>query len=170
MTAGRIESAEALATLMQRIGFALWQLQELETAVATYVVVRLKAHRGMGAEQAARLEAAAERRTFGALRRDLADSGVLGATILTALDALLAERNWLVHRSRRGSRAVLAQPAVYQELSGRLDRIADDALSCLKTVAAEVESYVTSVGVDRDLIDREANRLIEQWGLFEPAE
>jgi hypothetical protein len=69
--ADRPGSSERLALLMQRVGFAVWQLQELETTVATYVVVRIRAHRGMGVAPGELLMKKAEGRTLGSLLTEL---------------------------------------------------------------------------------------------------
>jgi hypothetical protein len=62
---------ERLAVLMQSVGFAVWQLQELETSVATYLVIRVHAHRGIGTVPGEQLIKKAEgRRPYAWFARD----------------------------------------------------------------------------------------------------
>jgi uncharacterized protein YutE (UPF0331/DUF86 family) len=97
--ATQLEVSKQLASLMQSVGFALWQLQELETTVATYLVMRVHAHCGIGKAQGGSLLKQAEGRTLGALLKDLAKSGVIDDRLSTDLQEMLEQRNWLVHRA-----------------------------------------------------------------------
>lgn len=162
-----LEAAERLAALMQQVGFALWQLQELENTAAGYIVVRLRNARGAGVERGAAISTEVERLPLGRLVSDLAQAGVVAPDLASRLKTLLDDRNWLVHRSRREHRGVLSSDAMFAGLLTRLEGIADRALALNKELASEMEEYVVGSGVSRDFIDREAERLARSWGLFE---
>ncbi|HEY2852761.1 MAG TPA: hypothetical protein VGJ18_07955 [Gemmatimonadaceae bacterium] len=160
----RLEQSQRVAHLLQRVGYALWQLAEVEYAAATHVVVRLRAVKGAGLAMAEPIEAAVHRKTFGQIVSELRDSGMLEERLALRLQALLNDRNWLVHRAKRESRGVIHDAAQYESLVSRLDRIADDALALQKDLAGELEGYVLKLGVSREYIDKEAQRLAREWG------
>jgi hypothetical protein len=165
--ADRADHSERLAALMQRVGFAIWQLQELETTVATYLVIRVHAQSGIGVERRDALFRAAEGRTFGSLLTELAKSGVIEKDLAVKLREVLEERNWLIHRGRRENRGMLANAKQYDSLVERLDALSDQSLELLKSLAADVERYVLDTGVSRDVIDAEADCLARSWGMLD---
>jgi uncharacterized protein YutE (UPF0331/DUF86 family) len=161
----RLAKAERLAALLQKVGFAVWQLAEVEDLVANYVVLRLQATQGMGEEAARPLFETAGKKTFGQLLKKLRDAGVLDQELVGDLERLVDERNWVVHRAKRENRGVLDNPSGYAALQRRLDALADDALQMQKRLAGDVESYVRTAGVPAEVIDAEAARLQRAWGL-----
>ena len=160
-----LTKANLLAELMQRVGFALWQLQELETTTATYVVLRLREARGIGRERARELVKDAEKQTFGTLLRELKHKGVLSKAAADKLFTALENRNWLVHRSRRESRGILNKPQLYMGLVERLEQIAADALALNKELAAQVKAHVLQAGISEKVLEQEADRLAKAWGI-----
>jgi hypothetical protein len=163
----RQKKAQRLSMLMQRVGFALWQVQELENTAAGYIVVRLRETRGVGIDQGMKISTNVEGQMLGRLIGELAKAGVIASDLASRLTAFLKERNWLVHHSRRENRGVLSDDAMFAGLLTRLDTVAEDALALTKELGREMEEYVVSSGVSRDSIDREAERLSQSWGLTE---
>src|SRR5690606_19152710 len=92
--------SDRLFIISQRVGFALWQLQELEDVLAQFLVLRTKAKRGMGSDAGNKLTEKARSKPFGISLREVADAGLFDSPLQAEFDTLLAERNWLVHRSR----------------------------------------------------------------------
>ena len=167
LTNDRLVKADRFAAIMQQIGFAIWQLQELEWATAHYLTLRFRAKRGIGQEAGTALLEAAGRRTFGSLLKELSQSGILAPELAERLNAALDDRNWLVHRSRRENRGVLNSDEQCAILIAKLERISDGALSLLKEVGQLIERYALDSGVSKELVDREAERLLTQWGTLE---
>jgi len=161
------EKENLLFWLMYKIGFTIWQLQELENTLATYFVIRLKACRGIGKEKGEALLQTARKKTLGGLIRDLEKGGVVPATMATRLCSILEKRNWLVHNARRENRGILSSPSKYDLFIGQLESIASEAMALLKEIGQEVENYVLCSGVDKSKIDSEADRLLKEWGLTE---
>lgn len=106
----------------------------------------------------------AQGRTFGHLLQELRAKNVIEPEIENRLVPLLDERNWLVHRAKRESRGVLNDTARFDALVERLDRLAEEATVVNKVLAAKLEEFVVQSGVDRALIDREAAKLLADWG------
>lgn len=94
----KLERANRLAEISQRVGFAVWQLQELESASAQCFVLLAQATKGMGLEAGNNLLEKASKKTFGNTVRRMTKANLLSATLGTRFLNLLAERNWLVHR------------------------------------------------------------------------
>lgn len=167
VTVNHLVKADRLAAITQRIGFALWQLQELEWATTNYLVVRLRAKRGIGEEAGGTLLKSVGKRPFGSLLKELSDAGVLEPELAQKLQAVLKDRNWLVHRSRRENRAVLTSDEQCATLIAKLESISAEALSMLKQVGQLLERYVLESGVSKEFIDQESERLLVQWGIIE---
>ncbi len=157
------EQAERLNEITQRVGFALWQLQELEGLAATYFVLLAQAERGMGQEAGEILVAKAQGKTFGATIRQLEVAGLLTAELEQRFRKLLSERNWLVHSSRSDSRAAVHKSSEFAALLFRLDGIGEEALALLREVGALAERQVISLGVSRRQIDITAATLLKKW-------
>lgn len=162
-----LSAAAPLSVLMNAVGFAVWQCQELENTAASYVVVRLRDSHGVGTAQGEVISREVEKLTFGQLLRELTRAGVVPGELGLRLESLLKERNWLVHRARRETRGALSSQREFARLLDRIRTISDQALALLRELAPVVEDYVVSSGVDRGFIDRESDRLARSWGFVE---
>lgn len=107
------------------------------------------------------------KRTFGSLLKELSGSSTLNSDLGDRLLAILAERNWLVHRSRRDNRGVLRLDDNTLRLVAKLDRITAEALDLLRIVGALIEEHAINSGVSADVIDEESERLLREWGSLE---
>jgi uncharacterized protein YutE (UPF0331/DUF86 family) len=96
--------SDRLSEILQSVGFALWQLQELEDISAKYFVLLTQATQGMGIEAYKPLEDKANKKTFGSSIYEITKKGLISEELQERFSKLLAERNWLVHQSRRDSR------------------------------------------------------------------
>lgn len=67
----KLEDANRLGLISQRVGFALWQLQELESIAATYLVLVARAKQGMGLALGEELLIDALSKPFGKTVKDL---------------------------------------------------------------------------------------------------
>lgn len=155
--------AERLSLIAERIGLALWQLQELEGVAAHYVVLMTKAKKGMGSEAGMALLEPALRLTFGGTLKNFTKTGLLDAGLQTRFDKILDERNWLVHESRGTSRNALSSDSGTDEVVGRVDALAEEALSLIQVLGSKIEDYVRTQGVSMNDVDEQASALLEQW-------
>jgi len=158
-----LETAERLSEVTQRVGFTLWQLQELEGVAATYFVLLVQATPRMGTEAGEILVARARGKTFGATIRELKTAGLLTSELEQRLHKLLRERNWLVHSSRADSRAAVYSDSELGALLFRLDRVAAEALALLKEIDTLTEKHVMARGVSKRDIDVAAASLLTKW-------
>jgi hypothetical protein len=159
----RLADGDRLALISQRVGFALWQLQELEGVTATYLVLVARAKKGMGASAGEALVAEAKSKTFGITIHDLRKAGKMPARLEASVTHLLAERNWLVHGSRASSRSAVRRDDACMALVDRIEAICAEAKALMKAFAALVEEFVVSEGVSIATTDTMAAKIIGEW-------
>ncbi len=159
----QLEKADRLAAITQQVGFALWQLQELEGVTAHYFVLAAQSKKGMGLDAGNALLDKALKNTFGATIRQMSNARLLSAELQNRFAKLLSERNWLVHKSRADSRSAIHKEVALQRVIKRLDAIADEALLLLKRVGALSDAHVKKHGVTEEYITKKAKEILEHW-------
>jgi uncharacterized protein YutE (UPF0331/DUF86 family) len=159
----KLRAAERLAAITQKVGYALWRLQELEGVSATCFVLMAQATKGMGLAAGNALEETERKRTFGTTIHRMADAGVIDKKLEARFRALLTERNWLVHRSHADSRKAVYHDLEMYQLLERLERIADEGLRLLKEIGVLAETHANKHGVSESYIQEQAARLLEEW-------
>lgn len=159
----RIKKANRLAVITQRIGFALWQIQELEGCTAQYLVLVTQAKKGMGAKAGNELLGKAVGKTFGTTIHQATKARILSPELERRFCELLMERNWLVHKSRAQSRNAIHSDQVAETVIRRLDAMADESKALLSEIGALAERHVNNLGYSQQQIEEAANRLLEQW-------
>lgn len=159
----QLKMADRLSAITQRVGFSLWQIQELEGVSAQYFVLLTQARKGMNLAEGNALVERAQAKTLGATIGQITKAGLLSAEVETRFTALLAERNWLVHRSRADSRNAVHDDKAMITLVTRLDALADEATALLKAVGVLVEQFVQQHGVSAQYIDKMSAHLLKQW-------
>lgn len=159
----KLQKADRLNVITQKIGFTLWQLQELEGASAQYFVLLVQAKKGMGIAAGNALDEKAQSKTFGTTVNQIIKAGLLSKELEQRFVNIVSERNWLVHRSRSTSRDAIHSDSATQRFLVRLSSISEDALILLNEIGILTESYVIKQGVSRQYIEAAANELLEQW-------
>lgn len=155
--------AERLDQIAQRVGFAVWQIQELEGVAAQYYVLVAIAELGMGVEAGLALVEQAQSKTFGSTVNKLVKGNHLPEVTKERFSNLLAERNWLVHNSRSSSRNAIHHQELFQELLVRLDAITTQALELLHALSTLSEQFVRSKGISAEQIQANANQTLRSW-------
>lgn len=161
--AAQLERADRLHVVTQRVGYTLWQIQELEGVAAQCFVLLAQATKGMGMSEGNALLDKALAGTFGATITKLRDAGVLPLDVEAQLRALLKERNWLVHSSRSTSRAAVHSDEALAAAIQRIDGISGSTLFLMKRLGDIVESHVKKHGVTDTQIDQHAAKILEAW-------
>ena len=161
--ARQLQMAERLSAITRQIGFSLWQLQELEGVSAQYFVLLAQAEKGMGIAAGRALVEKAQSKTFGTTIHQMAKSGLLTPELEVRFTNLLAERNWLIHKSRATSRSAIHSDSAMHELLLRVGAMAEESNRLLDEITVLVESFVRKHGITERHITETANRLLEQW-------
>ena len=159
----QLEKSDRLSVIAERIGFALWQLQELERISAYYLVLKTKATLGMGAKAGQELIDKAVSRTFGMTLREISGANLFDQKLQVRFSALLSERNWLVHKSRADSRSAIHgdDPAII--LIDRVNSIADESLALMHEVMLLAGAFSQEYGVSEELANEQAEATIRGW-------
>lgn len=158
-----LNRADRLNLIAQRVGFAVWQIQELEGAAAQYYVLVALAEAGMGEQAGLALVEQAQSKTFGSTVNKLLKGNHLPEEIKERFSILLAERNWLVHNSRSSSRNAIHHQDLFEALVERLAAIAAEALALLRTLSALSEQFLLSKGVSTESIQTIVKKTLKEW-------
>ncbi len=158
-----MQRANRLNEITQRIGFALWQIQELESASAQYFVLLAQAKKGIREVAGNVLVEKAKKKTFGRTIDKITKQGLLSTELGNRFLNLLSERNWLVHRSRAENRNAIYSDIAMEKLICRIDDMATESLKLLKKIGSLSVAYVKNHGVTEDYIDKKSEELLKQW-------
>jgi hypothetical protein len=159
----QLRKADRLHAITQKVGFALWQLQELEGMSAQYFVLIVQASPGMGLTAGQALLDKALSKTFGGTVTQLVKARRLSKQLEARFQALLAERNWLVHSSRSTSRDAIHSAQACQALIHRLDKIAGEASALIKEIGKEAEIFVKKYGVAAEQVQKQTAETLRRW-------
>jgi hypothetical protein len=159
----KVVKAERLEVLCQRAGFALWQLQTLETSSAQGFVLLAKATPGMGQAAGQRLMAPALRKTFGKTVHAMRQHELISGEIERRFIQILEERNWLVHRSKTECDRAITDESRFEAIVERLDQISEEALDLMKILAEQAVSFAQQNGVSPEAIELEEKAILEEW-------
>ena len=143
-----------LQDVFYKVGFALWQIQELESTIANYLVMVHKFEPGVAREEAESALEKTRRKTLGQLLGQLKSERPEPSELVERLDQFVEYRNWLAHRSRAETRKLVYQPSRTHELFSRLDWIAAEALALMKLFAEELIVHSShTVSVEKKLTE-----------------
>ncbi len=95
--------------------------------------------------------------------REIAGAGLFESALQARFDALLNERNWLVHRSRATSRSAIHSDSAAQELIARIDTVAELSRILLGEVGGLVSAFIRQHGIDQQHIDEETVAILRRW-------
>lgn len=157
------DRSERFGEICQAIGFTLWHLQTLEGSTAQFFVLVEQAIPQMGEEQGNILVTDAQQKTFGRSIARLSESDHFPKNLLERFQALLKERNWLVHSSNADSKRALVNEDDYIGLHQRLESIVDEAARLLKEVSALSEKFVLRHGVLPEALEAKIAATLQEW-------
>ena len=134
---------DELHEVTSQIGFALWQVQVLELAVGSYLVLVHKTSPAVARGEAESMFARAGKSTLGQLLREIRATGKAPQHLIDALDAFVPKRNWLVHRSRHESHRHMYSAVGRASLIARIEGIVEDALDLMKAFDAQLPKHTS---------------------------
>ena len=158
-------TAAELADFYQRIGAAIWHVQYLEDALASFLTMKLShqarcAGTVFGPQEAADLLASKRRMTFGPLLESALSHKVVRRDHKTEFDTFKEERHWLVHRSMVENGDDLYLQSTRTGVLDRITRIQEEAIRLKKVVAADLEAWAVAHGVDARVVYEQAAEAI----------
>jgi hypothetical protein len=146
-----------------QVGFALWQAHVAEETVGAYLVLVHQATPSKARDEVQAMFRRAGKSTLGQLLRAIESTGNAPQALVDGLDAFVDKRNWLVHYSRRECRKDMYSASGRASIVSRLAAIADEALQVANAFQRETEAHLEKLGVSKDQIDRDAEKLLNEW-------
>ena len=159
----RDAKADRLAAITQRIGFCIWQLQDLEGSAARFLVLMTQLTPLTSQEEGLELVERALARTFGATLRGIAQADLFPDDLQGRFKALLEERNWLVHNSRDTSRDAIHSDTPALGLISRIDAISREALALHQEIDSLFNAVAENNGLSAENIEHAAQELLRTW-------
>ena len=136
------------------LGRALWKLQYVEDALATYLTMRLKLKQGTTLEKGFAMLADQRKRPFGQLVTEACNAGIVDAEIDTVLNRFVAERNWLVHRSMSEYDEAVYTHEGRESLVMRLSFLEENAGTLQRAVYNLLATWLSKNGFDVDAVEK----------------
>lgn len=159
----KLNRANDLAEINQRIGQTLGLLQVLEDAAAQYLVLKVHASKGMGSQEGSELLAKARAEMFGKTISRMVTAGLFEADLKNQFAFIRNERNWLVHRSFDDKVKAMEDYGSLLKLMARLDSMAEAARALSTYLADEAEQFVLRAGITPAEIAKAMEDLRDSW-------
>ena len=152
-----------LSAIAERIGVAVWQLQELESVSAKYLVLVTQLKSGMDSVEHKAIVDKALSRPFGATLRDISSAKLFQPDLQSRFDSLLGDRNLLVHKSRKDCRSAIHQDAAALQLINRVLGISAMAMALMHEIDALTDKFALDNGLSLESINQQAASLMHEW-------
>ena len=162
-----ISKQEIINEICYQIGFATWQLQDLERNLAYYYVLVLNSNEGMGFENAKVPLEKSLKQPLGQSLDSLNKANLIPTEFKKRFQSLLDERNWLVHRSRADNRNIFDSRLVYESFLNRVQLIKNETLSLSKIVEKFVSTYLEQQNFIIDHVDELTQEILDGWHLVQ---
>lgn len=159
----RFVEAERLSQISQRLGIALWRLQELEGICADYLVLAAQAEKGMGQERGEALLEKARKNTFGVTLNSMGKADLFTGELKVRFERILSERNWMVHHSLNDSRGAVHDDFLMHRLVDRVDQITREASSLITEIGKLGEEFTKRHGATEEEISQRAAKILDRW-------
>ena len=156
-------NSEDFADVLRRVGFAVWQLQALEQVAACHLVLVHKVTISTAREEVHRMFQKREKNTLGQLFGQIRDLSNEAASFLPRFEALVQERNWLVHHSRNKNRSDLFDDHARQRLIDRIEAMAKEAYQLALALQATTEDHMVSQDITKEEINRRSSQIFREW-------
>jgi hypothetical protein len=154
---------ERMSVLNEMIGMTMRHLQLLEGSVAQFFVLTEKAEQGMGEEKGNVLLAKAQRDTFGGSVKKLIAARSLPDDVTGRFEALVKERNWLVHNSLEENRKASINDGCFEAFLLRLEAMVNETNALMRELLVRAEEFVLSRGVRADQIEAKTAETLKLW-------
>nr|ASV46975.1 hypothetical protein [uncultured bacterium] len=160
---GELLQRSAVQDVQTWIGHALIEVQRLEAALFSYLVLTRNEQPGQAGPAAALLLNENALLSVESLVAQLRALGLPGGEFEERFGRVVAERAWLVHRSGYESQKTLMDQEKTAVLLRRLERIVDDA-SAVKTQLEEaIREHLSRTGLSKREIDEKTDKAKELW-------
>ena len=163
LTDDQLRKSARLRAFCDRIGFAVWQLQDLETVCAKYLMLRTCIKEGVTEGDYDDLVAKALSKPFGATLRAAAEANVFSEPLQSRFKHVLSERNWLIHKSRLDNRAAFSSDSAAHALIQRIDQISSTVRELMLEIDALIDSDAMESGIDLSELGQRTDEMLSTW-------
>lgn len=155
---------EALFHLHARIGFAVWQIQNLENGLVTFLTLIDLPTNTSKNEADLLLEKNKKNKTLGKLLNEMNKINFIPNELKDCGKEILNQRNWLIHHSRPENHTDIYHHERLMKLFDRLDKISGDASIFLKQINKHFEEYVISKkNIPKSQLKEYESQIITSW-------
>jgi hypothetical protein len=160
-------NAMELSEFYHRIGAALWNLQYLEDALVSFLVMKMIHERRCSGQTitagAAEVLLAEQRRlTLGPLIGSCKKHKIIRQNFEPRFEAFKLERHWLVHRSLIDSGDDLYDDAAREKVFNRVATLIEEADSLRAIVFADMKTWTVAHGVTMKAVEEHARTAIRK--------
>ena len=164
MTESRWAHEMAMEEILVAVGYAVWQAQILERALAYHLVIVYGESDSVARAQAAQAFSVAEKRTLGTVLSAIKKAVPRDTDLFERLDAFRERRNWLVHHSRHDYPSAVHDDVAKAKLMTLLYDIAEAAPPLAKEVQDATDEHLISSGIrTREQLTVDARRILTSW-------
>jgi hypothetical protein len=149
--------------MQSRLGHALRHAQALERTLVVYLALVFDMPPHAAGTEASQLLESRSSNFLLRLGEELRLEYAPGPELESRLREFLAERNWLVHRSRHHLEEELSLPAQAQALTNRLELLVDEAQYLNQKLARLLEHRLLQRGLSGAEIQSRTREVVERW-------
>lgn len=156
-----------LRELTSHLGFAMWQVQEVEVALRDLLLLKKYFKKGVAKSAWDQTTKKVSKLSFGQLLTEVRAADIVEDSLADALQELVGRRNWLVHHSRADTRGVMTNALLYESLTRHCVEVVTRALELQRAVSEESLAFIEASNPDREAIAKALAGTMEAWGLNE---
>ncbi|MDX8400611.1 MAG: hypothetical protein R8K20_10250 [Gallionellaceae bacterium] len=140
----------------------MWQVQYLEHALVSFVVMK-RHKRNPSTEEEAYARLAKERKgTLGSIYGRAKEEGIIPDSLKPRFNKLIDERNWLIHDSRTANSEDLYDDGKTLSIISRIHNVTDESVELTKLVMKLLDSFILSENIDLNEVYKRADEYIRR--------
>lgn len=158
--------SQDVASVYLLIGEAICMIQHLEKAISVLITLKrdVKYPNRISEEEANGFLEQYCLRTLGQAIKLAKQNNLFSITLYSDLEAILKERNWLVHKCLHDYLDNMRTASVIDVFLNRIKTISDDAKRLQETIEADLIAFSESVGVDMSRVRAYIKQYSHKYG------
>lgn len=152
--------------LFEALGYSLWMIQSLELSLCNYLVFAHRISTDTAVGQVQNIFEKHTKKTLGNLLSDLKrDDNFFSESVINKLEAILVDRNWLVHKIYALNQSHMFSDLKAVKLISKIRNIGDEAIKLSKLISERTTVVITSEKgfFSKEESDRKTQEVIDSW-------
>jgi|SRR5690554_5282443 len=141
-------ASDELNIFYNSVGEAVWQIQYLEHAIVSFVVIKRHKRKPSSVKEAYERLETERKGTLGSLYGRAKDEGIIPDNLKPRFDKLISERNWLIHDSRTMNSEDLYNDEKTCSIINRIESITNESKSLTREILQLLETFMSSEEFD----------------------